>query len=120
MLLFRRMTDRRVKVVTNTMDLVILVLLIFQVSSGVLIAMLYRWGSSWYAASMVPYLRSLVWLQPDSSFVASMPWLVKAHITGAFLIIATVPFSRLVHFLSVPIGYLWRSPQVVIWNRKKA
>ena len=34
------------------------------------------------------------------------------------LVILLLPFTRLVHFLVVPIFYYWRRPQVVIWNRK--
>ena len=37
---------------------------------------------------------------------------------GGFLLIALFPFSRLVHVVTVPIGYLWRPYQVVIWNRR--
>ena len=121
MLIKRRMTDSRIKVVTTKMDFFILILLLLQVASGVGTALTYRWGINWYATSMVPYLKSLIFFRPDMSYVASMPWMVKFHIVNAFLIIAVLPFTRLLHFLVLPIHYLWRSWQVVIWNydRKK-
>jgi nitrate reductase gamma subunit len=37
---------------------------------------------------------------------------------GGFLLIAVFPFTRLVHAVTVPITYLWRPYQVVIWNRR--
>ncbi|RLA64650.1 MAG: respiratory nitrate reductase subunit gamma [Epsilonproteobacteria bacterium] len=121
MLVKRRMTDPRVQVVSTKMDFFILILLLLQVASGVGTAVMYRWGMNWYAISMVPYLKSLVFFKPDMSYVASMPWMVKFHIVNAFLIIAVLPFTRLLHFLVLPVHYLWRSWQVVIWNydRKK-
>lgn len=120
-LIYRRFTDARVRVVTSRMDILILLLLLLQVVTGVGTAIFYRWGSMWYASSMVPYLKSLWVLKPEVSYLASMPWLVKTHVFGAFLIIALLPFTRLVHFLVLPVHYIWRSWQIVIWNwdRKK-
>ncbi|MBI4301931.1 MAG: respiratory nitrate reductase subunit gamma, partial [Chloroflexi bacterium] len=47
-----------------------------------------------------------------------LPWAVKSHMLGGFLIIALFPFTRLVHLVTFPITYLWRPYQVVIWNRR--
>ena len=70
---------------------------------------------------MSPYLWSILKLDPDVTFVAAMPWLVKLHIVLAFLTIGFFPFTRLVHVLVIPNPYLWRKPQVVRWyaNRGK-
>jgi nitrate reductase gamma subunit len=38
---------------------------------------------------------------------------------GAFVIFAVFPFTRLVHLLVLPIAYMWRLPQQVIWNRRR-
>lgn len=116
MLFLRRNTNPRLKPVTSRMDLFIEVLLIAQVVLGLLIALNARWGSSWFAAVLTPYLRSIFVLQPDISAVSALPWLVKLHIVGAYLIVLFIPFSRLVHLLVVPIPYLWRPYQRVIWN----
>jgi nitrate reductase gamma subunit len=63
----------------------------------------------------VPYLWSLVTLSPNIAPITAMPWMVKLHIIGAYVIIAFFPFTRLVHALVVPNPYLWRKPQVVRW-----
>ncbi len=115
-LIRRRFENKRVRVVTSRMDIFILLLLLVQVLTGVLTAINYRWGFNWYATSMVPYLRSLFSFSPDMQYVSAMPWPVKLHMANAFFIIAVLPFTRLLHFLVLPIHYIWRSWQVVIWN----
>ncbi len=114
----RRWTDPKVRVVTSTSDWIICWMLLAQMVSGIGIAVFYSWGSSWFAASAAPYLWSLVTLAPEIQYVASMPWLVKAHVVGAFVLIGFFPFTRLVHILVIPNPYLWRRPQVVRWWRK--
>lgn len=115
-LIVRRFTSARIRAVTSWMDVVVLLVLLVQVVLGVYTALFYRWGSSWYATSAVPYLRSLFILQPDLKMIAPLPMVVKAHILNAFIFLAVFPFSRLVHMLVVPIQYLWRPYQLVIWN----
>jgi nitrate reductase gamma subunit len=117
-LIFRRLSQARIRVVTSPMDLILLLALLVQVVAGVWTAIVYRWGSSWYAALAVPYLRSLFLLNPNLSLVATLPVMVKIHIVGAFCLVGLLPFTRLVHFLSVPIQYVWRPPQVVVWNQR--
>ena len=115
-LTIRRLTSARIRAVTSFMDVLVLLVLLMQVVLGVYIALFYRWGSSWYASSAVPYLRSLFLLQPDLKMIAPLPAAVKTHIVNAFVFLAILPFSRLVHMLVVPIHYLWRPYQIVIWN----
>ena len=115
-LIIRRITSARIRAVTSIMDIVVLLVLLIQVVLGVYVALFYRWGSSWYAASAVPYLRSLFVLQPDLKMIAPLPIAVKTHIVNAFIFLAILPFSRLVHMLVPPIHYLWRPYQIVIWN----
>ena len=117
MLIVRRATQARIRAVTSFMDVLLLLALLVQVVAGVWTALFYRWGSSWYAGAAAPYLRSLFALNPDISLVANLPVMVKVHIAGAFFLVALLPFTRLVHFLAVPVQYLWRPPQVVVWNQ---
>ncbi|WP_199246130.1 respiratory nitrate reductase subunit gamma [[Phormidium] sp. ETS-05] len=117
-LIFRRLSQARIRVVTSPMDLVVLLALLVQVVAGVWTAIFYRWGSSWYATSAVPYLRSLFLFNPDLSTIVTLPIMVKVHIVGAFSLVLILPFTRLVHFLSVPLQYVWRPPQVVVWNQR--
>ena len=116
----RRFTNSKVRLVTTTSDWIVYVLLLIQIVSGIYTAVFYPWGTSWFATSASPYLWSLVKLNPDISYVASMPHMVKLHIINAFVIVGFFPFTRLVHILVIPNPYLWRKPQVVRWYGKKA
>jgi nitrate reductase gamma subunit len=117
-LVIRRAINARIRAVTSIMDVVLLLALLAQVVAGVGIAIFDRWGSSWYAGFAVPYLWSILRLSPDVALVANLPFLVQFHIVGAFAILALLPFTRLVHLLSLPYSYVWRPNQVVIWNRR--
>ncbi|HCI16467.1 MAG: respiratory nitrate reductase subunit gamma [Candidatus Marinimicrobia bacterium] len=120
-IIIRRQTNSMAKVVTSKADWWVLGFLTIQVVTGLYIAYFYRWGSSWFAASLTPYLWSVIKLSPDLTYISAMPFMVKAHIVSAYSIILLFPFTRLVHALVVPNPYLWRKPQVVrwYWNRKK-
>ncbi|MBK6611065.1 MAG: respiratory nitrate reductase subunit gamma [Sphingobacteriales bacterium] len=117
----RRTTSDRVKMVTSKMDIFIELLLIAQVITGLWVAYNFRWGSSWFASVLTPYLWSIFKLQPDTAAVAALPWVIRLHIAGAYLIVLLIPFSRLTHFLVYPLNYLWRPYQQVMWywNRKQ-
>lgn len=117
-LAWRRFADRRVRAVTTPMDVVALVILLVSLLTGVLVATLYRFGSFWFTGIFTPYLLSLFAFQPRVDLVASLPWLVKLHVINFFLMMAVYPFTRLVHILTYPLGYLLRPWQLVIWNRK--
>lgn len=115
-LLVRRVTNRRVRMVTTRMDVALELLLLAQVILGLWIALGYRWGSSWFAADLSPYLMSLFAGDPNIVAVSAMPLPIQLHIIGAWLIVAIFPFTRLVHMLVAPLHYLARPYQRVIWN----
>ncbi len=118
-LILRRVISGRVLSVTSTMDWVLLALLLAQMAMGFWVALFFRWGSDWYLHTAVPWIVSLVTLNPKTEFVTSLPWVIKLHMLGGFLIIAMFPFTRLVHVLTFPVTYLWRPYQVVVWNRRR-
>ena len=115
-LMLRRLTNARIRAVTTPMDIAIELLLLAQVVLGCWVALGFRWGSSWFAADLSPYLWSLVTLRPETDAVFALPWVIKLHIVGAFAIILMVPFSRLVHFVVAPLHYIVRPYQLVLWN----
>lgn len=117
MLVHRRLTTRRVQIVTSKMDIVVFIVLLVQIISGILVAYHNRWGSSWFAAFLTPYLRSIFVFNPQMDAIASVnSWSLKIHVVSAFTLIGLIPFTRFMHFLVYPVDYLWRSYQQVIWN----
>lgn len=117
LLISRRLTTRRVQIVTSRMDIVVYLVLLTQIVSGLLVAYHNRWGSSWFAAFLTPYLRSLFVFDPQVDAISSVNSLsLKVHVISAFALIGLIPFTRFIHFLVYPVDYLWRSYQQVIWN----
>ncbi|MBI4186132.1 MAG: respiratory nitrate reductase subunit gamma [Chloroflexi bacterium] len=118
-LVVRRSTNPRVRMVTTPMDMVLLALLLITVVAGIGVAIFYRWGSAWFVTTATPYIWSLVKLSPDLKYVASLPVLAKIHAVAALVLIAVFPFTRLVHIVSIPFAYLWRPYQIVMWHRRQ-
>ncbi len=120
-LIFRRFKHKRLLKVTNKMDIVVYVILAVQIISGIWVAFFFRWGSTWFASTITPYLKSIFLFSPDIAAVSAMPLAVKIHIISAFTLIGIIPSTRFMHFLVYPFAYIWRPCQYVIWNwdRKK-
>ncbi len=116
-LIVRRFTTSRLRHHTSATDIAVYVLLLFQIVTGMWVALGLRWGSAWYTQTLVPYLWSLARLQPDIQRVVELGLLARLHVIGAFVLIAAFSFTRLVHALVAPVPYLWRPLQLVIWNR---
>jgi len=115
-LLWRRVSVPNIKAVTTPMHLVVLLLLLVSVITGVLIASGYRFGSTWFTGVFTPYLWSLLILQPRPELVAPLPWLIQLHVLNNFILMAIFQFSRLIHIITWPLGYVFRPWQIVIWN----
>ena len=118
-LFIRRLVNGVVKVNTSAGDWICVILLAFQAISGVIIAIDFQWGIYWMASNVSPYIFSLLSFKPDISFVADFPILVKLHFFNAFLIVTTLPFTRLVHIFSIPVTFPFRKNIIVRWNRKR-
>lgn len=118
-LFIRRLRNARIQAVTSNMDLVILSLLTVQILLGILTSTLYRWGASWSTHTLAPYIQSVFSFRPDITYVINMPFIVKSHIAIAWLIILLIPFSRLIHIFALPLEYLFRLPQIVVWNSRR-
>jgi nitrate reductase gamma subunit len=85
-------------------DWLLYALVLVQVGSGIGLALFYPWGSSWYATLAVPYLRSLLRLEPDLGTLNAMPHLVKFHVATACVLVLLLPFTRVVRPLIVRGG----------------
>src|SRR3990172_8442879 len=113
----RRFEVPKVRRVTTPVDWIVYAQLLFQVVSGIYIAVFHPWGSAWFASAVPPYLPALLFFNPQIGYIAALPAMAKLHIVSAFLLIGFFPFTRLVHILVVPNPYLWRRTQVVRWYR---
>ncbi|SDE92836.1 nitrate reductase gamma subunit [Thermus arciformis] len=119
-LLARRISVARVRAASTPMDYLVLVVVFVSALTGVLTAVLYRYGSFWFPAVMTPYLWSVLTLNPRPELLQDLPFWTKLHVFNFWLFLALFPFSRLVHIVTVPLGYVVRPWQIVVWVRKLA
>jgi len=82
-------------------DWLLYVVLLLQVGGGIGVAILYPWGMSWYPTSVLPYVRSLLRLEPDIGTISPLPHLVKLHVVGASVLLFVLPFTRVVRPLII-------------------
>jgi nitrate reductase gamma subunit len=118
-LIIRRIRIKRIRLVTTRMDVFVYVILSVQLITGLYTAFFLRWGSSWFALVLTPYLRSIFAFNPNATTIIALPVIVKIHVISAFILIGMIPYTRFIHFLVYPFSYLWRDYQLVIWNKMK-
>lgn len=123
-LVYRRRTVGRVFSVTTRMDKVMYVMLgavvLVGVFNTVAINMLnitgtYPGGYN-YRESVAIWFRSLFVLSPDAAGMIEAPPSFQIHAALAMLLFALIPFTRLVHIFSAPLGYVTR-PYLVYRSR---
>jgi nitrate reductase gamma subunit len=79
----------------SVLDTAFLAFLMVGLVSGLGVAAVYRWGSSWGAMTLAPYVSSLLRGEPAVDLAAQMPFLARLHVLSSFAAIAVVPFTRL-------------------------
>src|SRR6185312_9305932 len=87
-------------------DVLLRTFAVVSIGSGLAAAALYRWGSDWYAMSLLPWFRSLLILRPDVSLVVALPPLVKLHVLAGIAAAAVLPFSEAVFTLVRPVIHM--------------
>jgi len=117
-LLWRRFSERRIRVVTTPMDIVVLLLILLSIVTGVIVATFYRFGSTWFTGIFTPYIWSILTLRPRPDLLAPLPWVIQLHVLNFFFLLVAFPFSRLVHLMTYPVGYLFRPWQIVVWIKR--
>lgn len=94
-LMWRSLKRHGGSVLAELSDTVLLALLFVGIVSGLLLAVLYRWGSSWGAMILTPYFISFLRGKPAAHFMLQMPFLVRLHVFSLFAAVAVLPATRL-------------------------
>ncbi|WP_372611791.1 respiratory nitrate reductase subunit gamma [Halomonas sp.] len=115
MLAYRRLTNPRVKASSSTMDSFIIVLLVVQVTLGLLTiipALSHLDGG--VMLELAHWGQSIVFFQGGAAgYLDGVGLIYKLHILVGLTIVLVFPFTRLVHVWSVPFGYIARRYQLV-------
>jgi nitrate reductase gamma subunit len=98
-LLWRHLGRSNRSAITELSDTIFIALLLLGIFSGLLMAILYRWASSWGALILTPYIASLLRARPASGLAGQMPFVVRLHVFSTFAAIAVLPLTRLAAFL---------------------
>jgi nitrate reductase gamma subunit len=61
--------------------------------SGLVMAVRYRWASSWASLTLTPWVRSVLRLRPQPQLVETLPYVVKLHVFAGIALVALLPFT---------------------------
>lgn len=114
-LIKRRLFNERVRATSSAMDIAILLLLYVQLILGLLsifVSMGHLDGKE--MLSLMSWAQNIVILNGTeaSAAIADVHPIFKLHVFLGMTIFLLFPFSRLVHFISVPVKYIGRNYQV--------
>jgi nitrate reductase gamma subunit len=114
LLLHRRLFDSRIRKTSSFSDIAVLLILFVQLSLGMLtIPLSLGHLDGTMMVKFMDYVQGIVTLRPQPGLIAGVPLIFKMHMFLGFTIFLIFPFTRLVHVWSAPVGYLFRSYQVV-------
>jgi len=118
-LTIRRFGNDRVYAVSSRADFVIVILVLAEVTFGLISTATNVFGASGfdYRETIAPWFRGLLVLQPDASFMTSVPLVFKLHMVVGFAVFMVWPFTRLVHVWSMPLEYINR-PYIQYFRRE--
>lgn len=116
MLIWRRMTDPRIRLTSHRTDLAILWILWVQLSLGLItlpFSLAHADGTVMLVLS--DWAQRIVTLNPDATGLVALAWPYKVHMVLGMTIFLLFPFSRLVHVWSglASVFYVFRPYQVV-------
>ena len=118
-LIGRRISEPKLRANTTFIEWLILFLFLQQVIFGSFIAFWFSNQPFWFENNVAVWIRSIYLLQPTLPVITSANWFVYIHALIPFIIIALLPFSKLVHLFSFPFTYLWRPYRRIIYNIQK-
>ncbi|MBD0418743.1 respiratory nitrate reductase subunit gamma [Streptomyces sp. TRM S81-3] len=117
MLIYRRRTKAPVLRATTANDKAMYVLLLGAIVLGMAAKLSDTSGDGYdYRGTIAPWARSLFILRPQTGLMEGVPVLYQVHAVAGMVLIALVPYTRLVHMFSAPVQYLVR-PYVVYRSR---
>jgi nitrate reductase gamma subunit len=119
LLIYRRRTTGPVFLATTANDKTMYAVLTAAIFSGVVTTVAgFVPSEVSYRTTVGPWFRGVLTFQPDVMAMGQASGLYKVHTLIGMVLIVLFPFSRLVHALSAPLGYLFR-PYIVYRRRPR-
>lgn len=115
LLVYRRLSDPRIRATSSVMDITILLMIYAQLSLGlisIIVSAQHLDGSE--MLKLADWAQRIVTLRGGAADrIIDVSPIFKLHIMLGMTLFLLFPFSRLVHIWSVPVGYVGRRYQVV-------
>lgn len=122
-LIYRRVVVKSVRLATSPMDIVTYVLMCVPIFLGAYATLVHQvLGGEHgydYRSTISVWFRSILLLQPAPEYMIDVPLSFQLHVVAGMLLFCLWPFTRLVHVVSAPVGYLTR-PHVVYRSRDES
>jgi len=117
-LLNRRLTNKRVRITSDTSDIITVILIFLIIIVGIYNTFIgTRLYSDFdYRETISPWFRGLLTFVPNPSLMRGVPLGFQLHILISFALIGIWPFTRLVHVWSVPLTYFKR--RYIIYRKR--
>lgn len=122
MLMWRRLTNPRVRATSRTSDIFILAWVLITLGFGLATTFTTAHhaaeGSADTMMALAQWAKSVVLFSPKPELVANVETVFQLHLVFGMTLFLLFPFTRLVHVWSAPFGYLARSYQIVRTKRR--
>ena len=119
-LLYRRVVIKSVRLATTRLDIVTYLLLGIPIVLGAIATISTQiFGGDHgydYRETISVWFRSIPACHPRPELMAGVPIAFRLHIVAGMLLFCVWPFTRLVHVVSAPVGYVTR-PHIVYRSR---
>ena len=120
LLIHRRFFDARVRATSSFADNGIILILWLQFALGlgtILVSIEHLDGKE--MLKFVSWAQGIFTFNPDAAdYIMDVAPIFKAHIFLGLTIFILFPFTRLVHMLSAPVRYIWRSGYQIVRTKR--
>lgn len=122
LLIHRRFADPRIRAASSFSDNMIILLLWGQLALGLAtipLSMQHLDGHE--MVKFMSWAQGIFTFQAEAAdHISDAHWIFKLHLMLGLTILLLFPFTRLVHMLSAPVRYIWRSGYQIVRSRKLA
>ncbi len=120
LLIHRRFFDARVRATSAFSDNAVILILWLQLALGlssIFVSLQHLDGEE--MVKFMSWAQGIFTFDPHAaSYITETHWIFKTHITLGLTIFLFFPFTRLVHMLSAPVRYLWRSGYQIVRTKR--
>lgn len=109
-LLVRRLKDQRIKINSTPADILLIVLLLFEMGLGLISVAISAGSSVENYTALGEWAQKVITFQPDAgAVIVGHSIIYKLHIITGLFIFMIFPYTKLMHMFVMPVAYFFRS-----------